>query len=174
MKKKSIILIGILLISFIFMASASAKYSQTIEKNQCSAGYDAIDTEFVFVDTPKPSGNGALTVSIQGDYYGGASERVGVLVEGEFLGYVPESGNYDDCLSYLLTRTFTVSQQQLNNWNTDGKIEVKLVQAYGYGNGDVECFCSTNRNIVTLEYTGANNSLPMNWIMKKFGLGKKD
>ncbi|HNR43900.1 MAG TPA: hypothetical protein PKH80_01930 [Methanofastidiosum sp.] len=186
MKKKSIILIGVLLISFVLMASASANYSQTISKDQCEGRTtgEAVDTLFEFTQAPTPRGDGTLTVSIQGDYSGATSERVGVLVEGEFLGYVPESGYYDDCLCYLLTRTFTVSQQQLSKWKADGKIEVTVVQAYGTSS-NVDCFCKTEYcscgdyskcahiNEVTLEYQGANNSLPMQQFMKILGFGKE-
>jgi len=51
MKKKAIILIGILIISSIFMISACANYSQTIEQNPCPGGSGqsyANDTKFVF------------------------------------------------------------------------------------------------------------------------------
>ena len=174
------------------MISAGANYSQTISQNQCSGLHfddNAKDTEFIFTNVPVASEDGTLTVSIQGDYGGFTSERVGVVVEGEFLGYVPESGTYNDCLCYLLTRNFTVTRQQINQWNADGKIEVTLVQAYGTNNNLINCHCGVNYcdcgedlskcgniNIVTLEYevTGtAKKSLPMNWIIKKFGLGKE-
>jgi hypothetical protein len=69
----------------------------------------------------------------------------------------------------------------LREWARDGKIEVKLIQGAalypedeGIVYSEVNCFCDTNINIVTLEYSGTNNSLPMNWIMKKFGLGNKE
>ena len=193
MKKKAIILIGILIVSSIFMISAGANYSQTIEQNQCPGGHsqsNAVDTFFVFTDVPRrPIGDGILTVKIKGDYNGHEYERVGVVVEGNFLGFVPESGYYDDCLCEFLTREFTVTQQQLREWTMDGKIEITLVQGYGYaGQHDVNCFCGPegycsdscggqvcgNINIVTLEYRGVNNSLPMDWIIKKFGLGNKE
>ena len=148
------------------MISAGANYSQTIEQNQCSAGSDAIDTFFVFTDAPKrPVGDGTLTVSVLGDY-NSQDEYIDVIVEGTTIGsWVPGT----QCPASLLTKTFTVTQSQLQKWASDGKVEVTLVQG-----PDVNCFCTTNTNIVTLEYTGTNNSLPMNWIMKKFGLGNKD
>ena len=186
--KKSIIFVGVLLILFVLMASAGANYNQTISKDQCEGrtSGDAVDTLFEFTEVPTPRGDGTLTVSIQGDYSGDPSERVGVLVEGEFLGYVPESGFYDDCLCYLLTRNFTVTQQQINRWKADGKIEVTVVQAYGTSSDDVECFCKTEYcscgdfskcahiNEVTLEYQGANNSPPMQQFMKILDFGQKD
>ncbi len=206
MKKKAIILIGILIISSIFMISASANYSQTIEQNPCPGGSGqsyANDTKFVFTDVPtNPTGDGTLTIRVRGDYccYGGSgsySEAIGVVVEGTSIGaWLPG----EDCDYYLLTKTYTVTQEQLRGWAADGKIEVTLVQGaalYPADEGtvfsDVNCFCSEsyygpyegncptaecgNINIVTLEYEGTGTtkkSLPMNWIMKKFGLGNKD
>jgi hypothetical protein len=192
MKKKAIILAGILIISSIFMISAGANYSQTISQNPCPGSYSqehADDTFFVFTDVPtNPTGDGTLTVKIKGDYDGYDYERVGVVVEGNFLGFVPESGYYDDCLCEFFTREFTVTQKQLRDWAMDGKIEIALVQGYGYdGQHDVNCFCGPedycssscgdqvcgNIHVVTLEYTGGKKSLPMDWIIKKFGLGKE-
>ena len=168
MKKKAIILVGILIISSIFMISAGANYSQTISQNQClgkGPGVTAADTFFVFTDVPKrPVGDGTLTVSVLGDYDSNL-EYIDVIVEGTTIGrWVPGT----QCPVSLLTKTFTVTQSQLLQWASDGKVEVTLVQG-----PDVNCFCSTNTNNVTLEYTGVNNSLPMNWIIKKFGLGKE-
>ncbi|KYC48203.1 MAG: hypothetical protein APG12_00545 [Candidatus Methanofastidiosum methylothiophilum] len=202
MKKKAIILIGILLISSIFMISAGANYSQTISQNPCPGGPDqnyANDTFFVFTNVPtRPTGAGTLTIKVRGDYccYGGPgsySEAIGVVVEGTSLGaWLPG----EDCSYSLITKTFTVTQEQLREWAADGKIEVTLVQGaplYPEDEGtysDVNCFCASgyynyeggcpaaecgNINIVTLEYEGtAKKSLPMNWIMKKFGLGNKE
>jgi len=171
MKKKAIILVGILIISSIFMISAGANYSQTISQNQCPGGTIqsyANDTEFVFTDVPKRSvGDGTLTVSVLGDYSYPPSEYIDVVVEGTPLGrWAPATC---DCCGTVGETTFTVTREQLRDWAKDGKIEVTLVQG-----GEVNCFCSTNINIVTLEYEGTNKSLPMDWIMKKFGLGNKD
>ena len=177
------------------MISVGANYSQTISQNQCPGGSSqsyASNTEFVFTDVPKrPMGDGTLTVRVRGDYDfgreppGGVSEGISVVVEGVVIEplWVPET----QCSFGLLTKTFILPQEKLREWATDGKIEVTLVQGgIGYLN-EVNCFCSArgtyeggcpaaecgNINIVTLEYTGANNSLPMNWIIKKFGLGKE-
>lgn len=168
MKKKAIILAGILIISSIFMISAGANYSQTISQNQCSGSYDADDTFFVFTDVPKrPIGDGTLTVSVLGDY-DDDDEYIDIIVEGKTIArWVPGA----QCPESHLTKTFTVTHSQLLQWAADGKIEVKLVQG-----PDVNCFCGTNINIVTLEYEGtgtAKKSLPMDWIIKKFGLGKE-
>jgi hypothetical protein len=167
------------------MASAGANYSQTISKNQCDGNPSlANDTEFVFTDVPKnPTTDGTFTIKVKGDYccYGeGYSEAIGVVVEGTSIGaWLPG----EDCPLDFLTHTFIVTREQLREWAADGKIEVKLVQGValypadeGAVYSDVQCFCSENINIVTLEYGGTNNSkaLPMQWIMKKFGLGNKD
>ncbi len=186
MKKTAMILMGILMISSIFMIGVGANYSQTIEQNQCLGGPEyANDTFFVFTDVPtNPTSGGTFTIKVKGDYccYGGYrsfSEAIGVVVEGTSIGaWLP---GYD-CPSNFLTKTFPVTQDQLRQWASDGKIEVKLVQGaalYPADEGtvysDVNCFCTQNINIVTLEYQGTNISkaLPMNWIMKKFGLGKE-
>ena len=160
-------MIGILLISSIFIISAGANYSQTISQTQCPGGYYESyvdDTFFVFTDVPiRPTGDGTLTVSVIGDY-NSQTEYIDVIVEGTTIGrWIPG----EQCSSGLLTKTFTVTRNQLLQWASDGKIEVTLVQG-----PNVNCICSNNINIVTLEYTGANNSLPMNWVMKHFGLGK--
>ena len=198
MKKKAIILIGILIVSSIFMISAGANYSQTIEQNQCPGGHsqsNAVDTFFVFTDVPRrPIGDGTLTVTVRGDYdyYGSiGSEALDVIVVCTSLGvWLPGW----QCSYSLITKTFTVTQSQLLQWSKDGKIEVKLVQGASrpgdnLKNNQVNCFCAEseydyeggcnpaecgNINIVTLEYRGVNNSLPMNWIIKKFGLGNKE
>ncbi|OQC18164.1 MAG: hypothetical protein BWX72_00225 [Firmicutes bacterium ADurb.Bin080] len=190
MKKKAIILVGILIVSSIFMISAGANYNKTISQNQCPrvpSQNDADDTFFVFTDVPiRPIGDGTLTVKVKGDYccYGGGgegrvfSEAIGVVVEGTSIGaWLPGQ----DCPLDFLTHTFIVTQSQLREWARDGKIEVKLIQGAalypedeGIVYSEVNCFCDTNINIVTLEYSGTNNSLPMNWIMKKFGLGNKE
>mgnify|MGYP006906715920 CR=1 FL=1 len=201
MKKKAIILVGILIISSIFMISAGANYSQTITQYPCEGVVDlydiaAKDTVFVFTDVPKnPTGDGTLTIRVRGDYGdfypGDYSELIEIIVEGTSLGtWFPGQ----DCSDSLLTKTFTVTQQQLRGWAADGKIEVTLVQGGSeYSDiNDVQCFCGYedygpyeggcpaaecgNINIVTLEYEGTNRSkaLPMDWIMKKFGLGNKD
>lgn len=199
MKKKAIILVGILIISSIFMISAGANYSQTITQYTCEGvvyffDVAAKDTVFVFTGVPKnPAADGTLTIRVRGDYGGFSpgsySELIEVIVEGTSLGnWLPGQ----DCSYSLLTKTYTVTQQQLSEWAADGKIEVTLVQggseysdinsvqcicAYDEYYGPYEGGCSAaecgNINIVTLEYTGANNSLPMNWIIKKFGLGKE-
>ena len=200
MKKKAIILVGILIISSIFMASASANYSQTITQYPCEGvsdiyGIAAKETVFVFTDTPKnPTSDGTLTIMVRGDYGdfspGQYSELIEVIVEGTSLGtWLPGQ----DCSYSLLTKTYTVTQQQLSKWAADGKIEVTLIHGGSeYSDiNDVQCFCADiwrvyeggckpavcgNINIVTLEYEGtdtAKKSLPMNWIMKKFGLGKE-
>lgn len=198
MKKKAIILVGILVISSIFIISAGANYSQTISQNPCPGGSEqsyANDTEFVFTDVPKnPTGDGTLTIKVRGDYMDFDpdyySELIEVIVEGTSLGTWLPGG---DCSYSLLTKTYTVTQQQLSKWAADGKIEVTLVQGGSeYSDiNDVQCFCGYgdygpyedgcdpevcgNINIVTLEYEGTNKgTLPMDWIMKKFGLGNKD
>lgn len=170
MKKKAIILIGILIVSSIFMISAGANYNKTISQNQCPGSNHpdyANDTFFVFTDVPiRPIGDGTLTVSVLGDYNSQSSEYIDIIVEGTTIArWVP---GYQ-CPESHMTKTFTVTQSQLLKWTADGKIEVKLVQG-----PDVNCICDTNINIVTLEYRGVNNSLPMDWIIKKFGLGNKD
>ena len=187
MKKTAMILMGILMISSIFMIGVGANYSQTIEQNQCLGGPEyANDTFFVFTDVPtNPTGDGTLTIKVRGDHccYGGQgsySEAIGVVVEGTSIGaWLPGQ----DCPLDFLTHTFIVTQSQLREWAKDGKIEVKLIQGaalYPADEGtvfsDVNCFCGNEINIVTLEYEGTNNSkaLPMQWIMKKFGLGNKD
>jgi len=199
MKKKAIILIGILIISSIFMISAGANYSQTITQYPCEGVVDlgaiaAKDTVFVFTDVPKnPTGDGTLTIRVRGDYgdfYPGYySELIEIIVEGTSLGtWLPGQ----DCFYSLLTKTFTVTQEQLRGWAVDGKIEVTLVQGGSeYSDiNDIQCFCGYgdygpyedgcdpevcgNINIVTLEYEGGTKALPMDWIMKKFGLGNKD
>jgi len=173
MKKKSIILIGLLMISFIFMASATANYSQTIEKDPCGGGtQDSAITNplFIFTQAPTPSGDGILTVSVIGDYdY--TYEWIEVMVEGTSLGqWVPGQ----QCSCSLLTNTYPVTRNQLLQWASDGKIEVTLVQG-----PSVDCFCNDSwycspiRNIVTLDYPGTNNSLPMQQFMKILGFGNK-
>jgi hypothetical protein len=162
MKKKAIILLGILIISSIFMISAGANYTQTLSENPCQGGMH--NPVLQFTQTPRPSGDGTLTVSAIGDY-NAQSEWIEVIIEGTSLGqWVPgvQCGGFR-------TKTYTVTRSQLLQWASDGKIEVTLVQG-----PSVNCICSTNTNNVTLEYPGANNSLPMNWIIKKFGLGNKD
>jgi len=166
--KKTIILIGLLLISFALMASVSADYSETITQNQCSGvgnPYDyAYDTEFIFTNVPAATGDGTLTVSVKGDYSGDEDERVYVWVEGTQLELsVPNNDEYDDCLCEFITGTITVTKEQINEWRADGQIVVTLEQGE-----DVQCFCGveychcddydlcTNTNVVTLEYpTGA-------------------
>lgn len=176
MKKKSIILIGVLLISFVFMASASANYSQTIEKDPCGGSTNdsaIINPVFIFTQAPSPSGDGILTVSAIGDYSAGnTNEYIEVVVEGTSLGqWIPGA----QCSCSLLTNTYPVTRNQLLQWASDGKIEVTLVQG-----PSVDCFCNDSsycspiRNIVTLDYPGTNNSLPMQQFMKILGLGKKD
>ncbi|HOC77517.1 MAG TPA: hypothetical protein PLO36_02985 [Methanofastidiosum sp.] len=188
MKKNAIILIGLLMISFVFMASASASYRQTIVKElECEdEDEEAYDTEFVFTNVPA-TGPYTLTVSIKGDYNGfDEDEYVKIFIEGTSFGVLPEGYNADwQCSCGFLTKTVTLTQAQISQWMTDGKIKVTLKQGY-----NVDCFCGesanksdckcgdiskcTNTNMVTLESSGANNSLPMDWILKKFGLGKKD
>ncbi|HOC77490.1 MAG TPA: hypothetical protein PKO31_02225 [Methanofastidiosum sp.] len=200
MQKKAIILIGILIISSIFMISAGANYSQTITQYPCEGVVNiyqipsAKDTIFVFTDVPKnPTGDGTLTIKVRGDYMdfqlGMYSELIEVIVEGNSLGtWLPGQ----DCSYSLLTKTYTVTQSQLREWAADGKIEVTLVQGGSeYSDiNNVQCFCAEsnwysyedgcdptvcgNINIVTLEYEGTNKgALPMDWILKKFGLGKE-
>ena len=166
MKKKSIILIGFLMLSFVFMASASANYNQTISKNQCEGNPSyAYDTVFEFTQTPRPSGDGTLTVSVRGDYNWIGAEDIYVIVEGTSLGQWFPGGRCS-----TVTKTYTVTKNQLVQWSADGKIEVTLEQDW-----DVNCdVCSNNINIVTLDYPTANNSLPMQQFMKMLGLGKKD
>jgi hypothetical protein len=190
MKKHAIILIGVLLISFIFMASASAAYKQTIVKElECEDEEyeeEAYDTEFIFTNVPA-TGPYTLTVSIKGDYNGyNAGEYVEIFIEGTSFGVFPEGYNGDwQCSCEFLTKTVTLTQAQVSQWMSDGQIVVTLEQGF-----DVDCFCGedswddmckcgdtskcTNTNMVTLESSGASNSLPMDWIMKKFGLGNKD
>jgi len=200
MQKKAIILIGILIISSIFMISAGANYSQTITQYPCEGVVDryafaAKDTIFVFTDVPKnPTGDGTLTIKVRGDYGdfypGNYSELIEVIVEGTSLGTWLPGG---DCSYSLLTNTYTVTQSQLRGWAKDGKIEVKLIQGGSeYSDiNNVQCFCAEswysyedgcdpavcgNINIVTLEYEGTDTTkkaLPIDWIMKKFGLGKE-
>ena len=165
MKIKSMILVGILLISSIFMISAGANYSQTIEKDPCPMG-SAIATEFVFVDAPNPGGDGTLTISAKGDYdY--SSEWIEVIVEGTSLGkWFPG----EQCGANLSTTTYILPRSKISNWMVDGKIEVRLVQGPG-----VDCFCdNTEINIVTLEYPTGSNSLPMQQFMKILDFGKKE
>ena len=173
--KKSIILVGVLMISFVLLASAGANYNQTIEKDPCGGGTEdsnITNPVFIFTQAPTPAGDGTLTVSAIGDYDSYTSEWIEVIVEGTSLGqWVPGQ----QCSCSLLTHTYPVTRNQLLQWASDGKIEVTLVQGSG-----VDCFCngssycSPNRNIVTLDYPGANNSLPMQQFMKILGLGKKD
>ncbi len=163
--KKIIILIGVLMISFVFMASASAKYSQTIEKDPCPMG-SAITTEFVFVNTPSPGGDGTLTISAIGDY-DNDSEYIDVIVEGTTLS--PRWFPREQCGANLRTTTYTITKSQIFQWMADGKIEVKLVQGPNVG-----CFCDNREiNIVTLEYPTGTSSLPMQQFMKILGLGKE-
>ena len=184
MKKKAIILVGVLLISFVFMGSASASYRQTIiEELECAYGSDgAYDTEFIFTNVPA-TGAYTLTVSIKGDYNGyDDDEHVEIFIEGTSFGVLPEGYNDDwQCSCEFLTKTVTLTKSQINQWMADGKIVVTLEQGE-----DVDCFCGEegcvcgdnskcgNINMVTLESSSAKNSLPMDWIMKKFGLGKKN
>lgn len=175
MKKKAIILIGVLLISFVFMASATANYSQTIEKDPCNGQSEihTIPLLYQFTQPPKPAGDGTLTISIRGDY-GGSGEYATVVVEGTTLG--AWGGNSStDCLCELQTTTFSISKEQISLWRADGVIEVTLTQS-----DIVDCFCNRSEsypcgsiNVVTLDYPGANNSLPMQQFMKILGLGKE-
>ena len=165
MKNKSIILIGVLMISFVFMASASAKYSQTIEKDPCPMG-SAVTTEFAFANTPSPGGDGTLTISAIGDY-DSEFEYLDVIVEGTTLSprWIPGQ----QCGANLRTTTYTITRSQIIQWMADGKIEVRLLQGPSVG-----CFCENREiNIVTLEYP-TGSSLPMQQFMKILGLGKKD
>ena len=184
MKKSAIILVGILIISSIFMISAGANYSQTIIKELVCEDYDeeAYDTEFIFTNVPA-TGTYTLTVSIKGDYNGYTTdEHVEIFIEGTSFGVLPEGYNEDwQCSCEFLTKTVTLTQAQISQWMADGQIVVTLEQGE-----DVDCFCGDdgcrcgdnskcgNINMVTLESSGASNSLPMNWIMKKFGLGSKE
>lgn len=161
--KKSIILIGVLLISFVFMASASAKYSQTLSDNPCQGGIH--NPVLQFAQLQKPGGDGTLTVSAIGDY-NSQSEWIEVIIEGTSLGqWIPG----EQCSLGLLTKTYTVTRNQLLQWSADGKIEVTLVQG-----PNVNCLSCPNGeiNTVTLEYP-TTGSLPMQQFMKILGLGKK-
>jgi len=161
-------------------------YDREISKNLiCEDGEDeAYDTEFIFTNLPMATGNGTLTVKIKGDYNGYDDEEyVEVVVEGTSLGVLPEGFSEDwQCSCEFLTRTFTVTQAQINQWAADGRIEVTLVQGEDVDCfcGEYECDCEDNSqcgdiNIVRLKYPGgAKKSLPMDWIMKKFSLGNKD
>jgi len=164
MKKKSIILIGVLLISFIFMASATANYTQTLSENPCQGGMH--NPVLQFTQTPRPGGDGTLTVSAIGDYSSGNSyETIEVVVEGTTL----DTWNPGAQCGGLLTKTYTVTKSQLLQWSADGKIEVTLIQGASVG-----CFCDNREiNIVTLEYPTGSNSLPMQQFMKILGFGKK-
>jgi len=176
MKKNAIILVGVLLISFVLMASTGANYTQTIEKDPCDGQSEihTIPLLYKFTQPPKPAGDGTLTISIRGDY-GGSGEYVIIVVEGTTLG--TWGGNSStDCLCALQTTTFPISKEQISQWRADGVIEVTLTQS-----DIVDCFCNRSEsypcgiiNIVTLDYPGANNSLPMQQFMKILGFGKKD
>ena len=184
MKKSAIILVGILIISSVFMISAGATYKQTIIKELVCEDEEggAYDTEFIFTDVPA-TGTYTLTVSIKGDYNGyDEDEYVEIFIEGTSFGVLPEGYNWDwQCSCEFLTKTVTLTKAQISQWMADGKIVVTLKQGE-----DVDCFCGDddcncedtskcgNINIVTLESSGASNSLPMDWIIKKFGLGNKD
>jgi len=179
---KSIILIGVLLISFVFMASAGANYSQTISQYQCLGvggnGALAKNTYFQFTDAPKdPLGDGTLTVGLIGDYNDLSppwSEAVEVFVEGTSLGIWRPGVQ---CKA-LVTKEYPLTQSQLKEWAADGKIEVTLIQGpvnEEYTISEVNCFCGNDINIVTLEYTeAAKNSLPMQQFMKILGLLPKE
>jgi hypothetical protein len=166
-KKKSIILIGLLMLSLVFMASAGASYSQTLSDDYCQGGITH-DSVFQFTQTPKPGGDGTLTISAMGDYSYPPEEYIEVVVEGTSLGiWAPSTC---DCCGTLASTTFAVTRSQLLQWSSDGKIEVTLIHNY-----EVNCFCSVNRNTATLEYPGAvNNSPPMQQFMKILGFGQKD
>jgi len=149
--------------------SVSANYTQTISKNQCEGNpFHAYDTVFEFSQTPRPSGDGTLTVSVMGDYNWEGAEDIDVIVEGTSLGkWLPGW----QCSSGLLTKTYTVTNNQLVQWSADGKIEVTLVQCW-----DVNCqaVCSNNVNIVTLDYPTTSSSLPMQQFLKILGFGNKE
>lgn len=180
--KKSMIFVGIILISFVFMASASAAYKQTIIKElECADEEDeAYDTEFIFTDVPA-TGAYTLTVSIKGDYNGYDDEEyVEIFIEGTSFGVLPEGENEDwQCSCEFLTKTVTLTKEQIVQWMSDGQIVVTLEQGE-----DVDCFCGEeecrcedtskcgNINMVTLESPG--NSLPMQQFMKILGFGQKD
>jgi len=106
--------------------SVSSNYTQTISKNQCEGNpFHAYDTVFEFSQTPRPSGDGTLTVSVRGDYNWEGAEDIDVIVEGTSLGkWLPG----EQCSSGLLTKTYTVTKNQLVQWSVDGKIQVTLDQ----------------------------------------------
>ena len=163
--KKSMILVGVLIFSFVFMASATANYTQTLSENQCQGVKH--DPVLQFTQTPRPAADGTLTVSAIGDYsFGNSNETIEVVVEGTSLG-VWNPGV--QCGSGLLTKTYTVTKSQLLQWSADGNIEVTLIQG-----SSVDCFCGNEINIVTLDYPTASSSLPMQQFMKILGLGNKD
>jgi hypothetical protein len=84
MKKKTFILIGVLLFLSLFLVSATTDYSQTLSEDYCAGGRHNPVLEFT--QTPKPGGDGTLTIKARGDYSYPSLEYIDVVVEGTNLG----------------------------------------------------------------------------------------
>ena len=139
--RKTLIVVSILLISLVLLSTVTAIYTQTIVKNQCE-GKDgteqrADNTFFTFYTNKSAIGDGTLTLSLKG-YYIGSISYADVFTEDDdfpILRLPEEEESYPSCMCQPITKTVTITKEQINRWKADGKIEFTVVQ------GDV-VYCS--------------------------------
>jgi len=186
--RKTLIVASILIISLVLLSTVTAVYTQTIVKNQCEGKEGtseyASNTFFTFYTNKSAIGDGTLTLSLKGFYEGSLAYAFVNTEDDENIIKLPEDGeSYPSCTCQPITKTVTITKEQINRWKADGKIEFTVIQ------GDVVyCLCGaypdtyycncgdtsqcTNMNMITIEYP--TGSLPMQTIMKILGLIKTD
>ncbi len=119
-------------------------------------------TVHVFENAPEATSDGFINVSVRGDF-NSQSEYADVYVEGDYLGRVNPGAGWQ-CNANWYTVSFPVTKDQINKWNSDGKIEVTVINSPAVGT-----FCTYNQHMVNISYDGYQASS-----VKDFSKGTAD